>query len=295
MIARKRGRWRARLLLGVALMFALGSAEAWGKGKSKRKKRGDSVDKVYAAGTKAAADGHWKRAAKSWEKARRILPQPNAQLSYDLGTAYAHLGELGHATVHLERARRADARLAEDALRNLAIVRRQAEISAAAHDRELSAAPGWSERVLSALASTFFAWLALVSGWTAFTAWLVRKRVGDKGRGAGGLGALTWVGLLVFLVSSVGHAVGRDSASVAHEMIVLDAGLAAREGPGSHQAAAFEVEGGSRVFEEERRSGWVMVRLPGGLAGWVEEAGVIRIDAKEGAIPVPRRPDDAPN
>jgi tetratricopeptide (TPR) repeat protein len=263
-------------LVSVTLLSGLVSASA--------PSGGDAVDEAYAAGTRAAAEGNWAGAASAWEEARSILPESSAQLSYDLGTAYAHLGALGHATIHLERARRADAGLAEDARRNLAIVRRQAEISAAGNSRELSELPGWKDRLFSALASSFFAWLALVSGWSAFLAWALRSRVSASTRGASGLGALVLVGVLVFVVSATGHAFARDSAVVAHEMIVLRPGLEAREGPGLHQNAAFELEASSRLFEEERRSGWVMVRLPGGLAGWVEEAGVVRVDALEGAI-----------
>jgi tetratricopeptide (TPR) repeat protein len=248
---------------------------------------GDAVDEAYARGTQAAADGDWAGAAASWEEARRILPDPNAQLSYDLGTAYAHLGELGFATIHLERARRAEPALEQDARRNLAIVRRQAEISAAAESRELSQATGWSDRLLAAFASPAMAWLALVAGWLSFAGWLVRRRVDASTRGANGLGALTLLAALIFLITALGHALARDSAAVTGELIVLHEGLEAREGPGSHQSAAFAIAAGSRVLEEERRSGWVMVRLPGGLAGWVESDGVARIDAPEGQVPLP--------
>jgi hypothetical protein len=246
---------------------------------------GDAVDEAYARGSQAAAAGDWAGAARAWEEARRILPQSNAQLAYDLGTAYAHLGELGHATVHLERARRADPSLDQDARRNLAIVRRQAEISAAAESRELSEPSGWGARLLAGLASPVVAWLAILSGWLGFAAWLVRRRMGEAAKARGGLSAAVVLCMLIFGISATGHGLARDSAAVAGEMIVLRGGLEAREGPGSHQAAAFELEAGSRVLEEERRSGWVMVRLPGGLAGWVESTGVVRLDAPEAQVP----------
>lgn len=253
---------------------------------------GDAVDEAYARGTQAAADGDWASAAAAWEEARRILPESNPQLAYDLGTAYAHLGELGFATLHLERARRAEPALEEDARRNLAIVRRQAEIAAAAESRELSQASGWSDQVLAAFASQVMAWLALIAGWLSFGAWVVGRRL-DSSRGASGLGAVAVLGAFIFLVTGLGHAIARDSAAVAREMIVLHEGLEAREGPGSHQAAAFTIAAGSRVLEEERRSGWVMVRLPGGLAGWVESEGVARIDAPERQVPSPSGDEDA--
>lgn len=265
----------------VCLLLALALAPRWVHAE------GDAVDAAYAEGTRAAADGDWAGAAAAWERARSILPQSSAQLSYDLGTAYAHLGELGHATVHLERARRADAGLAEDAQRNLAIVRRRAEIAAAAESHELSEPAGWGERVLSAFASPFVAWLSLLSGWFAFAGWVLRRRLEAEGRPSSGLAAAVVIAAALFVLSALGHAAARDSAAVTGEMIVLRDGLAAREGPGSHQAAAFELQSGSRVFEEERRSGWVMVRLPGGLAGWVRAEGVARIDAPEGGIPLP--------
>ncbi len=254
---------------------------------------GDEVDQAYAAGTQAAASGDWSGAATSWEKARRILPESNAQLAYDLGTAYAHLGENGYATVHLERARRLDPALDEDARRNLAIVRRQAEITAAAESRELSEPSGWSEQVLAAFASQLVAWMALLAGWFAFVAWLIqRRRAPVAGQKSGGLSALALFAALIFTVAGLGHFFARDSASVAGEMIVLHEGVGAREGPGSHQAAAFTIAAGSRVLEEERRSGWVMVRISGGLAGWVPSESVARIDAPEAQVPSPTAIND---
>ena len=267
-----------RVLASALLIASLGPSPS-------ARAAGDAVDEAYARGTQAAASGDWAAAARAWEQARRILPESNPQLAYDLGTAYAHLGELGYATVHLERARRADPALEQDARRNLAIVRRQAEISAAAESRELSEPSGWGDRLLHAMASPFVAWLAIISGWLGFASWMVRRRMGRDARARGGLGAAVVLSMLIFGISAGGHALARDSSVVAGEMIVLRAGLEAREGPGSHQAPAFELEAGTRVLEEERRSGWVMVRLRGGLAGWVESSGVVRLDAPEAQVP----------
>ena len=285
--------WLCLVFGSQSALAAPASAEASAPAKAESVGASDAVDEAYARGTRAAGAGDWAGAALAWEQARSLLPMQQPQLSYDLGTAYAHLGELGYATVHLQRSRRADSKFAQDAQRNLAIVRRRAEISAAARDRELSQAPSWGERLATTFAAPVMAWIVLISGWLAFAAWAWRRRMravtersgGQAVRGDAGAQALSTVLGIFFVIGALAHAAARDSATVAHQLIVLEDGLAAREGPGSHQKAAFEIVAGSRVFEEERRAGWVMVRMPGGLAGWVEDRGVVALNAAEAKIP----------
>jgi uncharacterized protein YgiM (DUF1202 family) len=67
------------------------------------------------------------------------------------------------------------------------------------------------------------------------------------------------------------------------EAIVLDAQVDARQGPGNHQKVGFTVQGGARVRLVDRSPGWQLIRLPGGVQGWVPEQSVGRIDALRAA------------
>src|SRR5690606_17207320 len=157
--------WSAAALL-VAALLTPGSVRA------------DVVDDAYAAGNEAALAGDWASAIEHWQHALELLPGRSAQLDYDLGTAYAQIGELGRATYHLERALQADARpsveVAEAARRNLGIVRRRAEVQAEVADARISREESWWDLVVAVLAGQAFAWISLVSGWLLVVALAAR-------------------------------------------------------------------------------------------------------------------------
>lgn len=238
--------------------------------------RADVVDEAFARGNASAAAGDWKAAVQHFEEAERLLPGRSAALSFDLGTAYAQLGELGPATFHLRRALQpqaeASADVAESARRNLGVVRQRAEVAAAAGELQIDRPETWRDAALSALRSAVFGWLALGAGWLALVVWFVRGRLRAAGRGiAQGAAAVL---AAVYLVIGGLHAYALRSELAAPQAVVLPARLEAREGPGNHRKALFAVQGGSRVRIVERGAGWTRVRLPGGLEGWVLHAGL---------------------
>ena len=253
--------------------------------------RADVVDDAYAAGSEAAAAGDWKTAAEHWQHALELLPGRSAQLDYDLGTAYAELGDLGRATYHLERALQPEARpsveIAEYARRNLGIVRRQAEIAAEVADARISAPEGWWDLVVRVLAGPALAWISMLCGWAlllvvAAQAW--RRRSGRASRqektglGAGVAGAISSILALVLLVGGGLHAFADASVNGSPEAIVIDPLVALRDGPGAHLPVTLRVQGGSRVRVVEARSGWSRIRLPGGLEGWTKSESVALLD-----------------
>lgn len=254
--------------------------------------RADVVDDAYAAGSEAALTGNWDKALEHWQHALELLPGRSAQLDYDLGTAYAELGELGRATYHLERALQPHARpsveVAEAARRNLGIVRRQAETQAEIQDAIISRLPSSWDLLIDVLAARALAWISLVSGWlmvvvVAHRQW--RRRAGRAGHAghaadsAGGVsGALALVFALVFMIGGGLHALAIGADDEHPDAIALDAIVEVREGPGTHLPVAFELQGGSHVRVLDERSGWVRVRLPGGLEGWAKVDAIARLD-----------------
>ncbi|MFO7567549.1 MAG: SH3 domain-containing protein [Enhygromyxa sp.] len=266
-------RWSAAALLGACLLSPV-MAQA------------DVVDDAYAAGNEAAIAGDWAGALEHWQHALELLPGRSAQLDYDLGTAYAQLGELGRATYHLERALQPEARpsveVAEAARRNLGIVRRRAEIQAEVADARISREQSWWDLVVDVLAGQGLAWISLISGWLLVLALLVRRFLGGRLRdGAGAArvgGALALVFALVFVIGGGLHGLAMRAADDHPDAIAIDSLVELREGPGTHLPIAFRVQGGSRVRVLDERSGWVRVRLPAGLEGWAPRESIARLD-----------------
>lgn len=269
-------RTHAALALALALVFA------WPRAAS-----ADVVDDAYAAGSEAALAGDFATAIDHWQRALELLPGRSAQLDYDLGTAYAELGELGRATYHLERALQPEARpsveVAEAARRNLGIVRRQAEVQAEVTDAQISRLPTSWDLALEVLAGRALAWISLICGWLAVGVVAQRRwrrrhgqPTGVSGRGISGALALVFV--LVFVVGGGLHALAISAADDHPDAIALDATVEVREGPGAHLPVAFELQGGSHVRVLDQRSGWMRVRLPGGLEGWAKSESIARLD-----------------
>jgi len=232
--------------------------------------RADVVDDAFARGNALAAAGDYAGAVRAYEDAEALLPGRSAALSFNLGTAYAQLGELGPATYHLRRALQPQAEasvdIAEAARRNLGVVRQRAEVAAIAASLQIDRPETWRDAALSALRSPAFGWLSLGAGWLALLLWITRARYREAARSAlAGLAAV--LGALYLVLGSLhGYALRTDLG--APQAIALPAKLEVREGPGVHRKIVFTVQGGSRLSLVERGAGWGRVRLPGGLEGW---------------------------
>ncbi len=268
--------WGSRLL-GLVLCLATASIPALAEA--------DEVDEAYARAGEAAAAGDWAGAIEHYEHARRILPQRSAQLSYDLGTAYANHGDLPRASYHLMRALDdpggSSVEVERDARRNLAIVRRRLELAAAGRQAKLTEGPDWRDRLARALASTSFAWLVLAVGALAvgavFARSLFRRRRGPLSAW------LAWTAGIASLLLLAAHVGARRSDRAQAASIVLEATLDLREGPGAHTPSKLRLSGGSRVWVRERRSGWVRVQTPEALVGWAPESSLAALDEPVGA------------
>jgi tetratricopeptide (TPR) repeat protein len=241
--------------------------------------RADVVDEAFLRGNRAAEAGDLKAAVQAYEEAERLLPGTSALLSFNLGTAYAQLGEDGLATYHLRRALRAQAQasaeVAAAAQRNLGIVRQRAEVSALANGAQIDRPETWRDALLATVGAPEFGWLALGAGWLALIIMLLRGRLGGRvggGVGSGVVGSVIGVLVAVYLVLGGLHGYAVRAEVEAPQAIALSNKLEVREGPGNHRRTLFVVQGGSRVRIVDRGSGWSRIRLPDGLEGWVPQA-----------------------
>lgn len=261
-------------LLTLALLFPVSTAQAQ-----------DAVDSAFAAGNEAASKRRYRSAVQHYERARKLTPGSSAQLSYNLGTAYAQLGQLGFATVHLHHAldQSQDSALADRARQNLGLLRRQAETQAAASGRVLSEPPHWSGVVIAFLGTQAVGWGSLVLWWIGAAAalWVMAQRRRAQ--------TLSWalpIGITIAaLFLSALYLFARNDRQEG-EFIVVGDTLALRDGPGEHRALLFEIQPSSQVRLLQESSGWAQVRLPGARQGWIVKRALAPLQPWSGSIPV---------
>jgi len=249
--------------------------------------RADAVDEAYVQANERARAGDWAAAVRSYERASELLGQPSSVLSYDLGTAYAQLGELGRASFHLLQALEfrgnPTTETAEAARTNLAVVRRRAELQAATSGALIDRPETWWDLVVEMLRAPGVGWLALLAGAVALVALVLRRaRAADVRRRRTLAVAVALGGVACYAVLGTLHGLTLRADRTEPRAVILDARADAREGPGTHRAAPFSIAGGSRVRIVDRTPGWALVRLPGGIEGWVVESAVAELDGPIG-------------
>lgn len=271
-----RSRWRALALSAVLGLGVLGVA---------RPVLADAVDDAFAAGNAAAAEGDWSTAVQSFERASSLAHKPSAALSFNLGTAYLHTGDLGRATFHLRRSLHhtsaPSGEVMERATYNLQVARRRAELQAAATGAKIDRPETWWDLVLEVLRAQGIAWLSLLSGWAGLVVLVLHVRRIRRGIGSTSVTRAMLIVLgLVFVAFGSLHGLAARADRTSPQAVVLEPQLDARDGPGSHRAVQFSLQAGSRVRIVDQAPGWRRVRLPGGIEGWVPEKSVSRLDRR---------------
>lgn len=240
--------------------------------------RADAVDDAFVAGNTAAQNEDWAAAVVAYERAGALLAQPNSLLSYDLGTAYAQLGELGRATLHLRQALdfrgSPTAEIAESARTNLGIVRRRAELAAATTGALIDRPQTWWDLVVETLGTPGVAWFALAAGVAAAIVRVVERARRPSGATARWSTGAFWLLVATWALAGGLHALSLRADRTAPPAVAISAMTDVRDGPGLHRTSTWSLAGGAQVRIVDRTPGWVLVRLAGGIEGWVPEGSV---------------------
>jgi len=253
---------------------------------------GFSARELFERGNQLYEAGEFEEAAVVYEEtAARGVVVPS--LYYNLGNSYYKSGYLGRAVLNYERALRLVPR-DEDARANLELVQSMLR------DRQFVEEPGVSRRALTwlhrrlnvreSLAVTSALYLALIL--VAITFVLRNTRVVSRlyprislaspGRFLGldktqdFILAMATLTLLLGASGVSAYGKYRD-ASGRRAAIVLEEEVPVYGGPSAESTLQFKIHEGTRVFTAETRPGWIQVRLPGDLSGWIVDRSVERI------------------
>ena len=227
----------------------------------------ETVDQAYARALKEYYGGKYDEAVASLQRIRTI-PLEHEDLHYNLGCAYFKQGKLGPAIFHFERALALDSS-AEDARFNLETSR---SLAARKVKDELKGAgrDAWWLRLVTALPGRTWTMLFLVLWWVTLALLLALRYVHPGPARAGMIVANSFVALVMLLSATL--LLGRIYADRrVTRGVVLPDRLEVREGPNVTTKSTFKLHAGFKVRLQARSDGWVRIRLPNGLEGWVPE------------------------
>jgi len=255
-----------RLLIAAILLWSVptpGSAQPMGE--------------VFETGNRAYFAGDFQQALESYARLSEAGVE-DADLSFNLATVHARLGNYGEAIRYFERTLRQrpgddGAEQGLTAVRT-ALGRRLAE---ARGEALVQTRPPFGEALVRPFSQDLLAWLVLAFDVLLFGVLIVRRRLlGETGRLALGIAA-PLLGVLLVLAAG-GLAIKSGVLIDGHAAIVVarDA-TTMREGPDPRASARGEAAEGEHARVVDQQGDWVLVRLYGGREGWLpaDDVGVI--------------------
>lgn len=236
--------------------------------------------------------GEYAQAVEAYENIA-ALGAANPDLFYNLGNAYYKVGQLGRSVLFYERALRMAPRDG-DVRTNLELVK------SLLRDKQFLRNTGVVKRVITwphrnlnvqelfvVSSILYFAFVLLLIGFIFrdsefMSAVYARISMASPGRFLG-LDKkqdfiLAMVTFLVLIAASGTAAIDKyKMATNGKESIVVVEEVAVYGNPNEDSTLQFKIHEGTKVTTTGGRSGWVQIRLPGDLFGWVKEVAVERI------------------
>lgn len=253
---------RALLVYSAVMLGAHSSAQA------------ETVDQAYAKALQSYYAGNYDDAVVELERVAAI-PMHNEDLYYNLGCSYFRVNKLGPAIYNFERALIV-AEGADDARFNLKTAR--AAVAAKVKDVLKGGEGGpWWHAATRILSLRGFKILFLTLWWTALAALLGLRFIAP---GPGRTGLIASAALVWLLTLGCGALLaGRHylQSSLRQEGIILPDRVVVREGPTPRTKETFKLHAGLRVSLRQEENGWIRIRLPNGLEGWIQKQSLGRL------------------
>lgn len=236
----------------------------------------ESLQSLFEQGNAAFYAGDFAQAAERYEALLEAGVR-DADLYFNLGTAYGRQGKLGLSVLHYERSLRLDPG-ADDTLRGLALA--QEALGHRRADRQGEATvrtrPPLSEALVQPFSENQLALVTLLCCLGLFGALTVRRFARGDGLRLGLAVAVAVLGLMLS-AAALGLGVRADWLADGRAGIILAEGAPLLEGPDPRAADRGRVPEGARVRLFEREAGFVRVRIGEELAGWLRDGQVAAI------------------
>ncbi len=233
--------------------------------------RSDSLNTMFKEANNAFWNGNYKKASSLYKKIDELgAEDPN--LSYNLGTAYARLGQLGRAVQYYEQSLKLDPGHT-DSRHNLSVIREflARRASGAGRDADLAPAVTPWRAILDRFSPKSAAFSFLVFHLALFGVLIIRRFV-SREMPRLSLGVLAGV-LLILTVTTLSVVIGKwHQHTFQNEAIVVRKGqLDVMEGPSS-TVKRFSLEEGSRIRILEEQDEWTHLLDSEGQDGWAPVA-----------------------
>lgn len=240
--------------------------------------QGGSLPELFHAANEAAFEGDHGSAARGYEHLVE-LGVDDPDVYYDLGLAYAHLGQHGRAVAAFERALRArpgdEGALAGLEASRAVLGRRRAERHGEA---VVDAGTTLGESLFASvsedvLAMGVLALTALLFGLLTALALVPRARE----RLRLGVGVATPLVGIALTVAGFGLAARSGAFDPGEPAIVVLENAPVREGPSASATERHEALEGERAYVLGTEPGFAHVLLGGGREGWIAEGDLVRL------------------
>lgn len=230
---------------------------------------GQTVDQLFQQGNQAYQQGKYREALEAYEKIR-AAGYGGAVLQYNLGNAFYKTGDIAHAVLSYERARR----LAPDD----DDLRHNLQLAGLMLTDRIEPAPrlfilDWWEGLKAALSlngMTIGVFLLFTLTMGGFSGMLLARSY--RARRAWFFGAMAG-GALVLASGAVLWAKIADLHRQ-DEAVVMAGITTVKNSPDTSSSDAFVLHAGVRVQITEAVEGWVKIRLADGKVGWMEKGAV---------------------
>jgi tetratricopeptide (TPR) repeat protein len=221
-----------------------------------------SSDPTLTQANEAYQHGDYARAATQFQQLidKGVV---TADMYFNLGTAELKAGQRGAAILAFERALRLDP-ADGDAAFNLAEAQKGNIDKIVGTSEEEPLLERLGARIPVGTLGLVFLVTWLAGNLALMARWYVGQRLAW-------LGLLGSIALSVSLVTGAFFALGAWDRSHSPYAIVVSPSAAVREGPAGDFKSAFEIHEGLKVRIVRQDQGFLRVRLPNGIEGWVSE------------------------